>query len=166
MQENLFHTGSAAAETYTIYSDGACSGNPGPGGYGVIIRSSNGTETELSAGYKHTTNNRMELRGVIAGLTYITKPSIITVVTDSQYIVNAVEKRWLEDWQKKGWRKSDKKPVLNRDLWEIIAQQLKKHKVTFQWIRGHNGHPENERCDALAVAASMGHDLIEDTFEV
>lgn len=137
-----------------IFTDGACSGNPGPGGYGVILRYGD-TEKELSGGERETTNNRMELRGVIAGLSALKEPCCVTVITDSQYVYNGITKGWAASWRKKGWRKNDGKPALNPDLWEELLSLIEKHKVKFEWVRGHNGHPENERCDALAVAESM-----------
>ncbi|MDG5815871.1 ribonuclease HI [Chitinispirillales bacterium ANBcel5] len=137
------------------YTDGACSGNPGPGGYGVILKY-NGHQKELSAGYSNTTNNRMELLGVIVALETLKEPCDVTVVTDSQYIVNAVQKGWARKWRSMGWMRNKKDPALNPDLWEKLLKLLEKHNVTFEWVRGHNGHPENERCDELAVkAASM-----------
>ncbi len=132
-----------------IYTDGAASGNPGPGGYGVILRS--GTHyKELSAGFRLTTNNRMELLAVIAGLKSIKNPSEVTVFSDSKYVVDSVEKGWVFGWVKKGFK--DKK---NKDLWIQFLELNKIHKVKFIWIKGHNDHPENERCDQLAVAASQ-----------
>ena len=145
----------------TVFTDGACSGNPGPGGYGVILRYDS-REKELSGGFRNTTNNRMELMGAIAALEALKEPCEVTIVTDSQYLVNAVEKGWVYGWKEKGWRRSDKKKVLNVDLWERLLVLLAKHTVTFQWIRGHAGHAENERCDALAVAAASAPNLPED----
>lgn len=135
-----------------LFTDGACSGNPGPGGYGAILRSG-GAEKELSGGDPHTTNNRMELMAVIVGLQALKRPCAVTIWSDSQYFVNGITKGWAENWKKNGWRKSDKSPALNADLWDILLTELRKHEVTIHWVRGHNGHPENERCDALAVAA-------------
>ena len=134
-----------------IFTDGACSGNPGAGGWGALLRF-NGREKELSGGEKETTNNRMELTAVIEALSNLKKPCKVTLTTDSQYVVNAVEKRWVYAWKSKNWRKADGKPALNVDLWEKLLPLLELHEVVFVWIRGHNGHPENERCDALAVA--------------
>lgn len=134
-----------------IFTDGACSGNPGAGGWGAILRFG-GREKELSGGEKETTNNRMELTAVIEALSALKKPCSVTLTTDSQYVVNAVEKRWIYAWKAKNWRKSDGKLALNVDLWEKLLPLLETHSVGFVWIRGHNGHPENERCDALAVA--------------
>ncbi len=134
-----------------IFSDGACSGNPGPGGYGVILRCE-GKEKELSGGEAATTNNRMELTGVIAGLSALKYPCRVTVQTDSKYVVDGIEKGWAKSWRKNGWIKSDKKPALNSDLWEKLLELLERHEVSFVWIKGHAGHAENERCDRLAVA--------------
>ncbi len=134
-----------------IFSDGACSGNPGPGGYGVILRCE-GKEKELSGGEADTTNNRMELTGVIVGLSALKYPCKVTVQTDSKYVVDGIEKGWAKSWRKNGWIKSDKKPALNSDLWEELLELLEIHEVSFAWIKGHAGHAENERCDRLAVA--------------
>lgn len=133
-----------------IYSDGACSGNPGPGGYGVILEF-NGKELELSGGESHTTNNRMELMGVIIGLESLKEPCDVTVISDSKYVVDAFNKYWISSWQKKDWKKSDGKPVLNKELWQRLLISVNKHKVTFVHIMGHNGHEYNERCDKIAV---------------
>lgn len=148
-------------KTITIFADGACSGNPGKGGFGTLIRYNDHTKT-LSQGYLHTTNNRMELRGIIAGLQSLKEQCEVTVVTDSQYVVNAFTKGWLKSWKQKGWRKADKGPVQNVDLWKKLDALVAQHNVTFTWIRGHNGHTENELCDELAVAATASKDLIED----
>jgi ribonuclease HI len=145
----------------TIFTDGACSGNHGPGGYGAILRY-NHHEKELSGGFRNTTNNRMELMAAIAALESLKEPCEVTIVTDSQYLVNSVEKGWVYGWKSKGWRKTGNKPVLNIDLWEQMLKLLGRHKVSFRWIRGHAGHAENERCDRLAVEASMGQGLPED----
>ena len=134
-----------------IFTDGACSGNPGAGGWGAILRH-NGREKELAGGEKETTNNRMELTAVIQALSALKKPCRVTLTTDSQYVANAVEQRWVYAWQAKNWHKADGKPALNVDLWQKLLPLLETHDVEFVWIRGHNGHPENERCDALAVA--------------
>lgn len=133
-----------------IYSDGACSGNPGPGGYAVILEY-NGTELELSGGEENTTNNRMELMGVIIGLESLKESCDVTIVSDSKYVVDAFNKKWIDSWQKKDWKKSDGKPVLNKDLWQRLLVTVNKHKVKFEHILGHNGHEYNERCDKLAV---------------
>ena len=134
-----------------IFSDGACSGNPGPGGYGVILRC-DGKEKELSGGEPDTTNNRMELSGVIAGLEALKYPCRVIIQTDSRYVVDGIEKGWARSWQRNNWIKSDKKPALNKDLWERLLELLELHEVSFVWIKGHAGHEENERCDRLAVA--------------
>lgn len=134
-----------------IYSDGACSGNPGPGGYGVILEY-NGNEAELSGGEKNTTNNKMELMGVIIGLEALKEPCEVTVTTDSKYVTDAFNKGWLISWQKKNWKKSDGKPVLNIELWQRLLKAASIHKVTFIHVLGHNGHHYNERCDKLAVS--------------
>lgn len=133
-----------------IYSDGACSGNPGPGGYGVILEY-NGKEMELSGGDKDTTNNKMELMGVIVGLEALKEPCEVTVTTDSKYVTDAFNKNWLVSWQKKNWKKADGKPVLNKELWQRLLKAAENHKVKFVHVLGHNGHEYNERCDKLAV---------------
>lgn len=138
--------------TVYIYSDGACSGNPGPGGYGVLLRQKD-KELELSGGEPETTNNRMELMGVITGLEALKKPCKVIIQTDSKYVVDGIMKGWAKSWKKNGWVKGDKKPALNADLWDRLLNLLEKHDVEFNWIKGHAGHPENERCDKLAVAA-------------
>ena len=138
-------------KTVYIFSDGACSGNPGPGGYGVILRYKD-KETELSGGEAHTTNNRMDLMGVITGLEALKYPCNVIIQTDSRYVVDGIEKGWAKSWKKRGWIKSDKKPALNPDLWDRLLGLLDIHDVKFTWIKGHAGHPENERCDRLAVA--------------
>ena len=135
-----------------IYTDGACSGNPGPGGYGAILVY-RGVERELSAGFAETTNNRMELLAVISALELLKEPCEVTLTSDSRYVVDAVEKCWVRDWQRRGWRKADGKPALNADLWQRLLPLLERHRVTFCWVRGHAGHPYNERCDRLAVEA-------------
>ena len=133
-----------------IFSDGACSGNPGPGGYGVILRC-DCREKELSGGEPQTTNNRMELMGVITGLEALKYPCKVMVQTDSKYVVDGIEKGWAKSWKRNNWIKSDKKPALNSDLWDRLLKLLEIHEVKFTWIKGHAGHPENERCDRLAV---------------
>lgn len=133
-----------------IYADGACSGNPGPGGFGTILEY-NGTELELFGGDTNTTNNRMELMGVITGLESLKQSCEVTVVSDSKYVIDAFNKNWINSWQKKDWKKSDGKPVLNKELWQRLLFAVNKHKVTFVHILGHNGHEYNERCDKIAV---------------
>ena len=137
-------------KTVYLYTDGACSGNPGPGGYGAILRYKD-TEKELSGGEKETTNNRMELLGVITGLKALKEPCNVQLFTDSKYVADALEKGWAKSWKNNGWRKADKKPALNVDLWEELLTLTEIHSLTIHWIKGHNGHPENERCDQLAV---------------
>ncbi len=134
-----------------IFTDGACSGNPGPGGWGAVLRY-NGREKELSGGERDTTNNRMELTAVIKALEQLKEPCKVMLTTDSKYVSDGVSKGWAVSWQKNGWRKADKKPALNPDLWERLLELLKIHNVTINWVKGHAGHPENERCDELAVA--------------
>ena len=134
-----------------MYSDGACSGNPGPGGYGTILVFGE-VEKELSGGEKNTTNNRMELSGAIAGLEALKYPCEVTLYSDSKYLVDGITKGWAEKWRANNWVKSDKKPALNSDLWGRLLDLLEIHKITFVWVKGHNGHHYNERCDALAVA--------------
>jgi ribonuclease HI len=145
----------------TIYTDGACSGNPGPGGYAAIMMYGD-KRLELSQGYRKTTNNRMELLAVITALERLTRPCKVTLYSDSEYVVNAIKKGWLENWQKKGWRKADRKPVLNVDLWQRLVPLLEKHEIEFRWVRGHNNNVENECCDRLAVEASQSRDLLVD----
>lgn len=139
-----------------IFTDGACSGNPGPGGWGAILRY-NGLEKELSGGAADTTNNRMELSGVIEALKALKEPCEAVITTDSKYVFDSVTKGWVYSWRANGWRKADKKPALNVDLWTELLVLLEKHSVTFCWVKGHNEHPENERCDKLAVAQCEKH---------
>lgn len=135
-----------------LFTDGACSGNPGPGGWGAVLRF-HGKEKELSGGNPQTTNNRMELTAVIEGLSALKEPCEVTLTSDSKYVLDALLKGWVYSWKKNGWKKADKKPALNVDLWERLLALLEVHKVDYRWVHGHQGHPENERCDALAVAA-------------
>ncbi len=139
------------AKFIEIFTDGACSGNPGPGGWGAVLHFQ-GKEKELCGGEKETTNNRMELTAVIKALSALKEPCEVRLTTDSKYVCDAITKGWVFSWQKNGWRKADKKPALNVDLWEELLPLLELHKVEFCWVKGHAGHPENERCDALAVA--------------
>jgi ribonuclease HI len=134
-----------------IFCDGACSGNPGPGGYGCIIRH-DGKEQELSGSDMMTTNNKMEMTAAIKGLETLTAPCKIVITTDSQYLVKGMTE-WLKNWQKRGWMTSNKKPVLNRELWERLAELAKVHDIEWAWVKGHEGHYENERCDELAREA-------------
>lgn len=133
-----------------IFTDGACSGNPGPGGWGAILRY-NGHEKELSGGEVNTTNNRMELTAVISALQSLKEPCKVTLTTDSKYVSDGINQGWAKSWQKNGWRKGDKKPALNPDLWQKLLELLEIHEVNIVWVKGHAGHPENERCDVLAV---------------
>lgn len=137
-----------------IFTDGACSGNPGPGGWGAVLRYGS-IEKELSGGARETTNNRMELSAVIAALEALKEPCDVTLCSDSKYVIDAVTKGWAEKWRANNWIKPDKKPALNQDLWEKLLCLLDRHSVSFVWIKGHAGHPENERCDKLAVAQSQ-----------
>ncbi len=132
-----------------LYTDGACKGNPGAGGWAAILEYE-GREKELFGGDKNTTNNRMELIAAIEGLKALKEPCAVTLYSDSQYLVNAINKGWLQNWQSKGWRKADKSAVLNDDLWKELVTLLETHTVEFIWVRGHDGHAYNERCDALA----------------
>ena len=137
----------------SIYTDGACSGNPGPGGWGAILEW-NGREKELSGGERETTNNRMELSGVIFALSALKEPCAVDLYTDSKYVFDAVDKGWVYTWRKNGWRKADKKPALNVDLWERLLPLLETHRVTWHWVKGHAENEKNNRCDSLAVAQS------------
>jgi ribonuclease HI len=145
----------------TIYTDGACSGNPGPGGYGTILQSGK-HERELSQGYRRTTNNRMELMAVIAGLKILTRQCSVTLYSDSRYVVDGIEKGWAKSWKARGWKKADKQPAQNADLWALILDLTAKHRVKLVWVKGHASNPGNNRCDALAVAASKSAGLIVD----
>jgi ribonuclease HI len=131
-----------------IFTDGACRGNPGPGGWGVILRSGS-HEKELFGGEQSTTNNRMELRAAIEGLAALKRPSRVTVTTDSQYVRQGIT-QWIEGWKRNQWRTSAKKPVKNQDLWQLLDQLTSRHEVTWEWVKGHSGHPDNELADALA----------------
>lgn len=150
----------------TLYSDGSSRGNPGPGGFGTILQfvDSKGQlhEREYSQGYLVTTNNRMELLGVITGLEALTKPCHVRVISDSQYVVNAFNKNWIDGWIKKGWKNASKDPVKNVDLWKRLLKAMESHQVEFVWVKGHAGNPNNERCDTLATLAADGENLIED----
>lgn len=134
-----------------LYTDGACRGNPGPGGWGAILVY-HGKEKELSGGEASTTNNRMELMAAIAGMSALREPCEIVLTSDSKYLVDAINKGWLASWKRNGWRKADKSAVLNVELWQKIDSLLEIHEVSFVWVHGHTGHPYNERCDALATA--------------
>ena len=150
-----------------IFTDGAARGNPdGPGGYGAVIRfvDSGGTvhEKELSAGYKRTTNNRMELMAAIAALEALIRPCSVMLYSDSQYLVNAFNQDWIGSWIRKDWKRGKNEPVKNIDLWQRLLKAKEPHEVTFIWVKGHDGHPENERCDVLATSAADGEDLLTD----
>ncbi|MBO6014164.1 MAG: ribonuclease HI [Oscillospiraceae bacterium] len=138
-------------KTVEIYTDGACSGNPGPGGWGAILRC-NGVEKELSGGEAQTTNNRMELTGVIAALSALKEPCIVELYSDSKYVIEALEKGWAVSWRAKGWKRADRKPALNPDLWETLLRLVEKNEVHCHWVKGHADNEFNNRCDALAVA--------------
>lgn len=141
-------------KTVYLYTDGACSGNPGPGGWCALLRYGN-VEKTVSGGNAHTTNNRMELTAVIEGLRALKESCKVICITDSKYVCDAVNKNWISSWQKKGWKKSDGKPVLNPELWLEFVKLVTLHDVTFEWIKGHNGYPENEYCDKVAVKESL-----------
>ena len=150
-----------------IYTDGSAKSNPdGPGGYGVILSytAPDGTEhlRELSGGYVRTTNNRMELTAAIKGLQVLTKPCDVELYSDSQYLVNAFNQKWIESWQKKGWKRGKNEPVKNVDLWLLLLEAMKPHNVTFIWVKGHAGHAQNERCDILATSAADRKELMVD----
>ena len=134
-----------------IFTDGACSGNPGPGGYGVILRF-NGKEKELTGGAPETTNNRMELTAAIEGLAALKRPCAVTLYSDSKYLIDSVQKKWVYNWRQKGWVRGKNEPVPNTALWKKLLELLERHQVTFCWVKGHAGHPENQRCDQMAVA--------------
>ena len=137
-------------KTVTLYTDGACSGNPGPGGWGAILEYM-GHEKELSGGEESTTNNRMELTAVIMGLSSLKEPCIVELYSDSKYVIDGLEKGWAASWKKKGWIKSDKKPALNPDLWDQLLELTGKHQMRYHWVKGHAENPKNNRCDELAV---------------
>ncbi|MGA1867751.1 MAG: ribonuclease HI [bacterium] len=139
----------------TLYTDGACSGNPGPGGYGVILKYQNAAK-ELSGFFENTTNNRMEIFAVIAGLDALKESCRVTVYTDSRYVIDSMTKGWIERWKAQGWMRNKKERALNVDLWERLLKLCERHEVHFHWVKGHNEHPENERCDQLATMAIKG----------
>jgi ribonuclease HI len=131
-----------------LYTDGACLGNPGPGGWAAILKW-NGHEKELSGGLAHTTNNQMELQAAISGLEALTRPVNVTITTDSKYVMNGITS-WLAGWKRNGWKTAAKKPVANQELWQALDAACQRHTVRWEWVKGHAGHPENERCDTLA----------------
>lgn len=155
----------------TIYTDGSARGNPGPGGYGALLKYVDPTgqvhTLELSGGYRRTTNNRMELLGVISAFEALNRPCTVDVHSDSQYVVNAFAQRWIAGWIKRGWKTSQKEPVKNVDLWKRLLAAVEPHDVSWHWVKGHAGHPENERCDALATAAAdnKAAHLVDKAFE-
>ena len=140
-------------KTVTIYTDGACSGNPGPGGWGAILRYKE-TEKELSGGAADTTNNRMELTAVIEALALLKEPCVVELYSDSKYVIDGLSKGWAKSWQKRGWIKSDKKPALNPDLWERLLALTDRHEMHYHWVKGHAENEKNNRCDQMAVAES------------
>ena len=151
----------------TIFTDGAARGNPdGPGGYGTILQYVDpaGTlhEREFSAGYKKTTNNRMEFMAAIIGLEALRKPCRVDLYSDSKYLTDAFNQKWIDSWQKKNWKTSSGSAVKNRELWERLLRAMEPHSVSFHWVKGHDGHPENERCDQLATSAADGDELLDD----
>ena len=150
----------------TIYTDGSSRGNPGPGGYGAVLHYTDATGKlhvkELSAGYKSTTNNRMELLGPIVALEALRRPCEVTLISDSQYLVNAFNQNWIGGWLARGWKNANKQPVKNIDLWKRLLAAKEPHQVEFVWVKGHAGHPENERCDQLATQAADGENLLID----
>ena len=150
-----------------IFTDGAARGNPdGPGGYGTILHytdpKGNLHKREFSQGYKKTTNNRMELMAAIIGLEALIKPCEVEIYSDSKYLVDAFNQHWIENWIKKGWKRGKNEPVKNIDLWKRLLKAMEGHHVTFHWVKGHDGHEENERCDFLAVSAAEGENLLDD----
>ena len=151
----------------TIFTDGAARGNPdGPGGYGTILQYVDKAgilhEREFSAGYKKTTNNRMELMAAIVGLEALVKPCQVDLYSDSKYLTDAFNQKWIDSWQKKNWKTSSGSAVKNRELWERLLGAMEPHSVSFHWVKGHDGHPENERCDQLATSAADGDGLLDD----
>lgn len=153
--------------TVKIFTDGSARGNPnGPGGYGTILEYVDGRgqlhTKEISQGYVKTTNNRMELMAVIAGLEALNRPCTVEIYSDSQYVVKAFNENWVESWIKKGWKRGKKEPVKNVDLWKRLLRAKEMHSTTFHWVKGHDGHPQNERCDLLATSAADGNNLLDD----
>ena len=142
-----------AKKQVTIYTDGSCLGNPGPGGYGVVLKLEE-HRRELSGGYRRTTNNRMELMGPIKGLESLNQRCRVTLHSDSRYLVDSIEKGWAKRWRNNGWKRNKREKAINPDLWKILLDLCEKHEIEFRWVRGHSGDPENERCDQLAVQAA------------
>ena len=145
----------------TVYTDGACSGNPGPGGYGAVLLYGTARK-ELAAGYQKTTNNRMELMAVIAGLEALNRPCQVDLFSDSKYVVDAFNQKWIDGWIKKNWNRGKSGPVKNIDLWKRLLKAKEIHQVTFHWVKGHDGHPQNERCDELATTAADSGNWLKD----
>lgn len=145
----------------SLFTDGSCLGNPGPGGYGAILIYKQ-HQKELSQGYRLTTNNRMELMAAIAGLQSLQEPCMVRLTTDSQYVKQGIT-QWIQNWKRRGWLTASKEPVKNVDLWKLLDTEVQRHQVDWHWVKGHSGHDENERCDILARDAAMSHDLQEDT---
>jgi ribonuclease HI len=145
----------------TIFTDGACKGNPGPGGFGVIL-ACGPHRHEISQGYRRTTNNRMEMLAAIVGLEALKEPCAVQLHSDSRYVIDALTKNWIKGWKAKGWKTSTNQPVKNQDLWLRLTEAAAKHQVEWKWVRGHAGHVENERCDELAVAAAIQREKFED----
>jgi ribonuclease HI len=152
---------STAMKRVVIHTDGGCKGNPGPGGFGAVMVCGK-HRMELSAGYRLTTNNRMELRAAIAALETLTEPCEVVLHSDSKYLIDSISKRWIDGWQKRGWQTADKKPVKNRDLWQLLLAAIGSHRIDWRWVKGHAGHTENERCDELANVAVAAAVLEED----
>lgn len=144
-----------------IYTDGACRGNPGPGGYGALLCYGEHRK-EISSGFKKTTNNRMEIMAVLAALKALKEPCDIVLCSDSKYVIDALSKGWALNWRAAGWMRNKKEKALNPDLWEEVLNEVQKHNVEYVWVKGHDGHPENELCDSLAVAAAESDNLAED----
>ncbi len=150
----------------TIWTDGSCIGNPGPGGAAAILKCQNEIR-QISEGYRLTTNSRMELKACIVGLKKLNRACTVEIISDSKYVTDAINKGWLYNWQAKNWRKSNQGKVLNVDLWKVLLPLLEKHEVIFQWVRGHNGHEMNEMCDALAKCAAQGLELpVDEAYEL
>lgn len=145
----------------SLFTDGSCLGNPGPGGYGAILVYK-GHQKELSQGYTLTTNNRMEMMAAIEGLKALSEPCHIILTTDSQYVRQGITE-WIHNWKRRGWKTASKAPVKNADLWQALDKEIQRHEIEWRWVKGHSGHPENERCDELARAAAMSENKLEDT---
>jgi ribonuclease HI len=145
----------------SLFTDGSCLGNPGPGGYGAILIYKQHRK-ELSQGYRLTTNNRMEMMAAIAGLQSLQEPCVVQLTTDSQYVKQGIT-QWIQNWKRRGWLTASKEPVKNVDLWKLLDAEVQRHQVHWHWVKGHSGHDENERCDVLARDAAMSHELLEDS---